>query len=121
MPDIETEAPAIFRGMLRDVVACSDYDEVCQMLDLVPAGPEVDEVEHLQSHTRIEQFMPIAREALSHADVAAQVLYQLTRLGEEEEGDERSRAMFHFVTRIACTAVICHLLQNGTLEIGDES
>ncbi|MET9360352.1 hypothetical protein ABZX93_05535 [Streptomyces sp. NPDC006632] len=122
MPDIETEAPAIFRGMLRDVVACSDYAEVCRLLGLVPAGPDVDEIEHYQSHVRIEEFMPVAAEVLSHADVAASVLYRLTHMGEcEEDGDERSRAMFHFVTRSACTAVISHLLQKGILEIGDES
>ncbi|MET7631730.1 hypothetical protein ABZS53_14940 [Streptomyces sp. NPDC005499] len=122
MPDIETEAPAIFRGMLRDVVACSDYAEVCRLLELVPAGPDVDEIEHYQSHVRIEEFLPVAQETLSHADVAANVLYRLTRLGEAaEEDDERARAMFLFVTRTACTAVIAHLLQNGTLEIGDES
>lgn len=122
MPDIEAEAPAIFRGMLRDVVACSDYDEVCQLLGLVPAGPDVDEIEHYQSHARIEKFMPVAEEALSHADVAARVLHRLTRMGEcAENGDERSLAMFHFVTRTACTAVIAHLLQKGILEIGGES
>ncbi|MFJ3271034.1 hypothetical protein [Streptomyces sp. NPDC086776] len=122
MPDIETEAPVIFRGMLRDVVACSDFDDVCRLLELVPAGPDVDEIEHYQSHARIEEFMPVAVEALTHADVAADVLYRLTRLGEHEEGpDERAQAMFLFVTRTACTAVIAHLLQKGTLEIGEES
>ncbi|MEW1922293.1 hypothetical protein [Streptomyces sp. NPDC088360] len=122
MPDIETTAPAVFRGMLRDIIACRDYDEVCQILGLVPAGPDVDEVEHLQSHTRIEQFLPVAVEALTHADVAAEVLYHLTHLSEcEQEPDERSQAMFTFVARTACTIVISHLLENGTLEIGEDS
>lgn len=122
MPDIETTAPAIFRGMLRDIVACSDYDDVCLLLGLVPAGPEVDEVEHLASHYRIERFMPVAAEALNHADVAANVLCRLTRLsGDEREVDEDSLAMFNFVTRAACTAVISQLLESGALEIGDDS
>ncbi|WNI17592.1 hypothetical protein [Actinacidiphila sp. ITFR-21] len=122
MPDIEAEAPAIFRGMLRDVVACSDYAEVCRLLGLVPAGPDVDEIEHYQSHARIADFIPVAADALSHADVAANLLYRLTRMGEhEEDGDERSQTMFHFVTRTACTAVISHLLQKGILEIGDKA
>ena len=122
MPDIESEAPAIFRQMLRDIVACSDFDEVCLLLGMVPAGPDVDEVEHLHSHTRIERFLAVAAETLSHADVAANVLYRLTHLSEAgQQIDERSKAMFHFVTRTACTAVIAHLLEKGTLEIGDVS
>ncbi|MEU3979603.1 hypothetical protein AB0465_18070 [Streptomyces griseoviridis] len=122
MPDIETSAPAVFRGMLRDIVACRDFDEVCLMLGLVPAGPDVDEVEHIQSHQRIEQFMPVAYEALSHADVAANVLCRLTHLsGDGRDIDERSMAMFNFVSRTACTAVISHLLENGTLKIGEDS
>ncbi|MGW1180114.1 hypothetical protein ACWD7Y_04260 [Streptomyces drozdowiczii] len=123
MPDIETSAPALFRGMLRDIVACSDYDEVCLLLGLVPAGPDVDEIEHLQSHSRIAQFIPVARQALDHADVAANVLCRLTHLNAdgEETTDERALAMFLFVARAASTAVISHLLESGTLEIGEDS
>ncbi|MEU9050192.1 hypothetical protein AB0D37_07265 [Streptomyces sp. NPDC048384] len=122
MPDIETSAPALFRGMLRDIVACSDFDEVCLLLGLVPAGPDVDKVEHLHSHDRIERFLPVAAEALWHADVAANVLCRLTHLRDGgQDIDEHTKAMFLFVSRTASTAVIAHLLENGTLEIGDDS
>ena len=120
MPDIETsEAPAVFRGMLRDIVACQDYAQVCRMLGLVPAGPDVDEIEHHQSHERIEEFGRVSKDALSHASVAAEVLFRLTHLGdvEAEEADEKGRAMFHLVSRTATAAVIAHLLENGTLGV----
>lgn len=82
----------------------------------------MDEVEHIQSHRRIERFLPVAAEAISHADVAADVLRRLTHLSDGgQDIDERSKAMFLFVSRTACTAVIAHLLENGTLEIGDNS
>lgn len=123
MPDTEiSEAPAIFRGMLRDVVACSDYHEVCRMLGLVPAGPEVDQVEHYKSHMRIEEFNTVADEVFPHADIAADMLYRLVRLnrdGEDDEIDEddSERAMFTVVSRTAVATVIGHLLEKGTLGV----
>ncbi|NIY68025.1 hypothetical protein [Streptomyces malaysiensis] len=122
MPDLKTEAPAIFRGMLRDIIACPDYTDVCQILGLVPAGPEVDEAEHQQSHVRIEEFLPVAEDALVHADVLAEVLFQLTHMGEcDTEDSADGRLMFRFVSRTAVSTVISHLLQKGALEIGDEA
>jgi hypothetical protein len=121
MPDIETEAPALFRGMLRDIVACSDYAEVCRMMELVPAGPDVDQVEHYKSHMRLNEFSRVADSALVHADVAADVLYRLTRICDPDaEDDERSREMFHILARTALTTVLAHLMEKGTLEVVGE-
>lgn len=118
MPEIETEAPAIFRGMLRDLIACDSFDEISDAFGLVPAGPDVDRVEHAMSHARIEEFMPIAEDTLTHADVAADVLFQLTHMEEEDEDDD-GLAMFHFISRTASCAVISHLLENGVLAVGE--
>ncbi|MEV6310017.1 hypothetical protein AB0M10_15630 [Streptomyces sp. NPDC051840] len=118
MPDIKAESPAILRGMLRDIVACSDYDEVCQTLGLIPASPEVEKAEHHQSHVRVRRYLPAAGATLGHADVAADLLYQLTQPDQDGREDER-RAMFRFVCRTACTAVIAQLLHKNILEIGD--
>lgn len=120
MPTQIPEAPAILRGMLRDIVACSDYDEVCRKLGMVPAGPDVDRQEHLQSHMRIEELNRVADEVFAHADIAADVLYQLVRLNREcdhEEEDEAEAAMFAVVSRTAAATVITHLLENGTLGV----
>ncbi|MFC9505375.1 hypothetical protein [Streptomyces sp. NPDC057002] len=116
----ETSAPVLFRGMLRDIVACHDYHEVCRLLGLVPAGPDVEDIEHRQSHMRIDQFGEVADEALSHADVAAEVIYKLTHIFSDEEEDEdcaRARAMYHLVSRTAVATVVAHLLENGTLGV----
>ncbi|MGW3860271.1 hypothetical protein ACWEDZ_02135 [Streptomyces sp. NPDC005047] len=126
MPDIETTAPALFRGMLRDVVACHDYHQVCRLLGLVPAGPDVDEIEHRQSHNRIEEFSQVGQEALAHADIAAEVLFRLMHINcedpedpedDEDEDDERARAMYHLVSRTAVATVLAHLLENRTLGV----
>lgn len=123
MPDIETEeAPALFRGMLRDIVACSDYNEVCRMLGLVPAGPDVDRIEHYQSHLRIEEFNRMAGDAFRHADVAAQVLYRLSRIhDDDDDGDahEMERQMFQAISRTAVATVVAHLLEKGRLGVCD--
>ncbi|MFH9731903.1 hypothetical protein [Streptomyces sp. NPDC017260] len=120
MAPIETaEAPALFRGMLRDIVACDDYAEVCRLLDLVPAGPDVDEIEHRQSHYRLEEFHQVSDEALSHADVAAEVLYRLTHINQCAPSceDDQQRQMFHLVSRTAVTTVVAHLLEKGHLGV----
>lgn len=118
MPTQISEAPAIFRGMLRDVVACSDYDEVCRMLGMVPAGPDVDRIEHYQSHMRIEEFNKVADEVLPHADIAGDVLYRLVRLNrDEDDEDETERTMFAVLSRTAVATVIGHLLEKGTLGV----
>lgn len=124
MPDTEiSEAPAIFRGMLRDIVACGDYHEVCRMLGLVPAGPDVDQIEHYKSHMRIEEFNKVAREVFPHADIAADLLYRLVRLNRdghedtEDDEDDPERMMFAVVSRTAVATVIGHLLEKGTLGV----
>lgn len=118
MVPIETdETPALFRGMLRDIVACSDYHEVCRLLGLVPAGPDVDEVEHRQSHCRLGEFHQVADEALSHADIAADVLYRLTHINQRGPEDDRSRQMFQLVARTAVGTVLAHLLEKGHLGV----
>ncbi|MEU1552116.1 hypothetical protein ABZ517_05265 [Streptomyces scabiei] len=118
MPDTELQAPAIFRGMLRDVVACRDYHEVCRMLGLVPASPDVDQIEHYKSHMRIEEFNRVAGEVFSHADIAADLLYRLARLNrDDDEEDDSERDMFTAVSRTAAATVIGHLLESGTLGV----
>ncbi|WP_274032493.1 hypothetical protein [Streptomyces sp. MMBL 11-1] len=121
MPDIELEeAPALFRGMLRDIVACSDYQEVCRKLGLVPASPDVDRIEHLLSHTRIEEFNRLATDAFRHADVAALVLYRLSRIHDEDDADsEVERQMFQAISRTAVATVVAHLLEKGRLGVCD--
>ncbi|WP_329272018.1 hypothetical protein [Streptomyces sp. NBC_01451] len=108
--------------MLRDVVPCRDYHEVCRMLGLVPAGPEVDQVEHYQSHMRIEAFNRVAEEVFPHADIAADMLYRLACLNRDGEDceideDDPERDMFTAVSRTAVAAVIGHLLEKGTLGV----
>ncbi|MGW3153686.1 hypothetical protein [Streptomyces sp. NPDC001089] len=114
-----SEAPAILRGMLRDIVACSDYAEVCQMLGMVPAGPEVDWMEHQQSHTRTQQLNRVVDEVFAHADIAADLLHQLVRLNrcdcDDEDGTEQ--AMFTVISRTAAATVLGYLIENGTLEV----
>ena len=121
MPDTQiSEAPAIFRGMLRDVVACSDFDEVCRLLGLVPASPEVDRIEHYQSHMRIEKLNQVADEVFARTDIAADMLVRLTRLNREvddDEDDEDERAMYAVISRTAVGAVLGHLLDQGILEV----
>lgn len=119
-PTNTEEVPALFRGMLRDIVACSDYQEVCRLLNLVPAGPDVDEIEHQQSHYRLGEFGQVSQEALVHADVAAEVLYKLMHLGKEtpqDPDDDRSRQMFHLIARTSVSTVVAHLLEKGHLGV----
>jgi len=120
MPDT-MEALAISRGMLRDIVACGDYHEVCRMLGLVPAGPDVDAVEHYKSHMRIEEVLKVGPEMFSHADIAADLLFRLVRLNrgdeEEDDGDEAERTMFAVISRTAVATVLGHLLENGALGV----
>ena len=120
MPDIETEeVPALFRGMLRDIVACRDYHEVCRLMGLVPAGPDVDEIEHRQSHYRLSEFRQVSDEALAHADIAAQVLYRLVHIGDgpDAPADERGQHMYQLVARTAVSTVVAHLLEKGHLGV----
>jgi hypothetical protein len=119
MSEIEiTEGPAIFRGMLRDIVACDDYPEVCRKLGLVPAGPDVDSIEHYKSHERIDEFNKVADEAFPHAEIAADLLYRLVRLGNPEAvDDDCERVMFTVVSRTAVATVNSHLLEKGTLGV----
>ncbi|MFE5853233.1 hypothetical protein ACFQ61_08425 [Streptomyces sp. NPDC056500] len=121
----KTEMQGVFRGMLRDVVECSEFASVCRQLGLVPAGPDVDEIEHYQSHIRLQGFSSVAAETISHADIAAEVILQLTRMDahgdQDDEESERTRLSYTLITRTACTAVISHLLHQGILRIGDSS
>lgn len=121
MPDTQiSEAPAIFRGMLRDIVACRDYAEVCRMLNLVPASTEVDLIEHHKSHARIRGLDPVADEALTHAEIAAEVLYRLTHMHDHDQDDDGSeRAMFRVVSRTTVAMVLGHLIEQGLLEVAE--
>ncbi|MEU1816061.1 hypothetical protein ABZ543_12820 [Streptomyces roseifaciens] len=111
--------PAVFRGMLRDIVACADYPQVCQRLGLVPASDDVDRMEHYQSHQRLIDYLDVAEPAICHAAVAADVLYSLTHLADGDS-DDAERELFHFIARSATSAVIAHLLHIGVLAVGDE-
>lgn len=120
MPTQTSEAPAILRGMLRDIIACDDYYTVCRLMGMVPAGPDVDEIEHYKSHERLERFDPVAEDAFTHADIAAELLYRLTHLGcdgEDDEDENRERAMFTLVSRTAASTVIGYLLEKGILGV----
>ncbi|MEV7902197.1 hypothetical protein [Streptomyces anulatus] len=122
MYDTETnEVPALFRGMLRDIVACRDYREVCRKLGLVPASPDVDRREHYQSHARMEGFDVMADDVFLHADVAGQVLYRLSRVHQaDDDGDhEIERQVFQAISRTAVATVIAHLLEQGRLGVRD--
>ena len=120
MPTQLSEAPAILRGMLRDVVPCRDYRAVCEALDMVPAGPDVDEIEHYKSHMRIKEFNEVANEVFAHAEIAAELLYKLDRLNhdvDDEDEDDAERHMISIVSRTAAAVVIGHLIEKGTLGV----
>lgn len=118
MADDDLDTPVVFRGMLRDVVRCSDYNEVCRMLGLVPSGPDVDYLEHYAKHERVHDFSYVGTTAIRYADVAAEVVYKLMHAGDDKEPNPKAHAMFQFVSRTAVATVISHLIENGTLEIG---
>lgn len=113
-------APVVFRGMLRDIVACDDFSDACRMLGLIPSSPDVDEVEHLQSHQRLELFGDVADEALAHAEIAGDVLYRVICAHHDCAGhSEQAKAMYQFICRTAVATVTAHLLEDGTLAVGD--
>lgn len=110
--------PAIFRGMLRDVVHCSEYEQTCKRMGMVPASPEVDHLEHRNSHARIRDYAEIEDGANTYADLAAEVVLHLA-YNEDDEAFEDIRDTYHHLARIVSAEVVSHLLEDGTLQIAD--
>lgn len=120
-----TSPPAVFRAMLRDIVSCRDFESTAARIGLVGASEEVDDLEHRQAHVRAQLFHQVAPAALCHAQVAGEVMWALTHHmcdGEEdsEEDQQRSRALFTFISRTAVSTVLSHLLSLEVLVVGEE-
>lgn len=112
---------AVSASMLRDIVACRDYPAFCAALALVPPGPDVEALEHRQSHRRLARVEPIAERLAVLGSLAGDVMYAVGRVsspgcGNEDEDAERRRSCRAFAHAVS-VVVISSLADSGHLEV----
>lgn len=107
----------VARRMLRDIVECSEYDSISRALGFVPAGPEVEDSEHMASHERLEATAPLVDQIFDAADIAGEVLLRLGTLSWPLPPSEEDREQTQRLCRTTCMAVITHLVDMRFLEV----
>lgn len=107
----------IARRMLRDIVECADHDAVSRALGFIPAGPEVEESEHMASHERLEVTAPLTNQIFAAADIASEVLLKLGTLSWPSPPTQEEREQTRAMCRATAMAVITHLVDTHHLEV----
>lgn len=62
--------PILIRRVLRDVMPDDAVDEIGELFDLIPAGPDVEAIEKQESNIRLGVCLPVSQ----HLDVYAYIL-----------------------------------------------
>lgn len=115
----ESEAPQtrrIARNMLRDLLPCSDFDDVSRQLGFTPASDEVEYLEHVTCHRRREAIEPLMPLIAQLATGAAQVIAGI-------EGATRGPlhpdqvGVYEAVSRGAAFSVIAQLMDHGYIGV----
>jgi hypothetical protein len=83
--------PILIRRVLRDVMPDGAVDEVGELFDLVPAGPEVDAIEKQESNIRLGVCQPVSQHLDVYAYILAHILskFLASSLSPERVGDEQ--------------------------------
>lgn len=104
----------VYRSMVRNLVACAEFEQWCQTLNLVPASEEVDEWEHRQSHSRINAVQSIQTEMAEVAALAGLVAHGLFD-GACEDGSHSE--LYQHIAVAAVQAAVIRLVDQGKLKV----
>ena len=114
--------PAQIRNrIVRDVVPCSQVDSVSQMLGIQPTSPEVADMEHRESHSRLDATKPLEQAvgmmALFAAEAATGAILDAT--GEQVLGRDMAEATVKLqpVVFMSAIAIIAELLDAGYVHL----
>lgn len=113
-PDMEDNV--IARNMLRDILPCDEFDAMSRQIGFIPSSPEVNHVEHVQSHLRCEALEPVGGligRLASNAGHLAAAMAGCTNSPFAEE----AVAAYVNMANFASFAVISQLVDLGYLKV----
>lgn len=112
----EPDETLFARSILRDLTNCSDFGHFSDALGFVPASPEVDYAEHVQSHMRCQALEPISHLIEKLGTSAGNVI---AAVAEHTGGDmpDGAHEVYANVSHVASYAVIAQLVDYGLLEV----
>lgn len=114
-------SPLIKRRMVWDVLPCTEAAGFISRVGLVPGSDGGDEMEHRQSHSRINQLLPIVRAVDDFSRLAGEVAGRAILENQGIEIDSQSEGEINkYTTAVmaSCRTVIANLIENGVLHIG---
>lgn len=116
--------PVLVRKMVWDILPCDEVEELMPALGLIAAGEDVAEMEHEESHDRLELLKPVINEVEIYTTIAADIYSNALVESVSEEVPAAHKAMLteqnFMILRGGVIAVLAQLLDTGKLKYGDD-
>lgn len=110
------------RKLAWDIIPCPNVRDFMPLLGLVPGSDDVNEMEHAESHRRLDRLAPLVDVIEDQCHAAAHVVTAcMLRLDidDAEEGVEEQVVVQNAsVLHAGMVAILAQLLDDGTLVIG---
>lgn len=109
------------RRLAWDILPCPTVPKYIKLLGMVPGSDGGDELEHVQSHHRINRLAPIVQDVDAYSQLAGEVAGRaiLENQGIEIEAQSEEQIQHYSALVTGSTrAVIANLIDNGVLHIG---
>ena len=123
MVDVVDPEPLIKRQLAWDILPCAQTPGFLKRLGLIPGSDGGDDLEHHQSHKRINRILPIEDVVNLYGQLAGEVAGRaiLDVQDHEIEDDEDPKLMHYRDTIRACVqAVIANLLEANVLYLAED-
>lgn len=118
------EVSLLARKMVWDILPCDEVEELFPALGLMPSGEDVADMEHEESHERLEAVKPLSDFIEVYAAVAADVMTKAFVASVAEDIPPAHEAIFREQNQMLLSAgviaVIAQLLDTGKLQYGED-
>ena len=116
--------PLLVRKMVWDILPCEEVDMLFPVLGLTSSSDDVAEMEHEESHDRLDLVRPVINDVEIYAAVAANIYSNALIESVSEKVSPAHRAILDeqnlMLVRGGVIAVLAQLLDTGKLKYGDD-
>lgn len=116
--------PVLVRKMVWDILPCDEVEELMPALGLIAAGEDVADMEHEESHDRLDLCHPLINEIEIYSTVAADIMTKAFIEAVADDVSSAHEAIFQeqnlMLLRGGVIAVLAQLLDTGKLKYGDD-
>jgi hypothetical protein len=111
------------RKMVWDIVPCNQVRDFMPPMDLIPGSDDVTEMEHRESHARLDRVAPLADRLHGDCEMAARVVTSIMlRLDTDSEVDPETVEIVveqnSDVIFSGMAAILAQLIDEGVVQIG---